>query len=48
MTGNEKSRQIDGTFLINSFGDVDPLAIAQANNLSVDSVLYIVQQLTIP
>jgi hypothetical protein len=30
------------------FGDVQPLAIAQANNLSVDSVLYIGQQLNIP
>jgi len=30
------------------FGDVDPLGIAQANNLSVDSVLYGGQQLNIP
>jgi len=31
-----------------AFGDVQPLAIAQANNLPVDSVLYIGQQLNIP
>jgi peptide/nickel transport system permease protein len=30
------------------FGDVQPLAIAQANNLHVDSALYIGQQLNIP
>jgi ABC-type dipeptide/oligopeptide/nickel transport system permease subunit/LysM repeat protein len=30
------------------FGDVQPLAIAQANNLPVDSALYIGQQLNIP
>ena len=30
------------------FGDVDPLAIAQANNLPVDSGLYVGQQLNIP
>jgi LysM repeat protein len=30
------------------FGDVDPLAIAEANNLPVDSVLYAGQQLNIP
>lgn len=30
------------------FGDMDPLAIAQANNLPVDSVLYAEQQLNIP
>jgi hypothetical protein len=30
------------------FGDVDPLAIAQASNLPVDSVLYVGQQLTVP
>lgn len=30
------------------FGDVDPLAIAQANGLSVDSVLSVGQQLNIP
>lgn len=30
------------------FGDVDPLAIAQANFLPVDSILYLGQQLNIP
>ena len=30
------------------FGDVQPLAIAQANNLPVDSALYVGQQLNIP
>lgn len=30
------------------FGDVDPLAIVQANDLPVDSVLYAGQQLNIP
>jgi peptide/nickel transport system permease protein len=30
------------------FGDVDPLAIAQANDLPVESLLYVGQQLNIP
>jgi len=30
------------------FGDVDPAIIAQANNISVDSTLFVGQQLTIP
>ena len=30
------------------FGDVDPLAIAQANSISIDSTLYVGQQLNIP
>jgi peptide/nickel transport system permease protein len=30
------------------FGDIQPLAIAQANNLPVDSALYVGQQLKIP
>jgi LysM repeat protein len=31
-----------------AFGDVQPLAIAQTNNLPIDSTLYIGQQLNIP
>ena len=31
-----------------AFGDVDPLEIAQANGLSIDSALYVGQQLNIP
>jgi peptide/nickel transport system permease protein len=30
------------------FGDIDPVIIAQANNFSVDSTLFVGQQLTIP
>ena len=30
------------------FGDIDPVIIAQANNISVDSTLFVGQQLTIP
>ncbi|HEX5942042.1 MAG TPA: LysM peptidoglycan-binding domain-containing protein [Anaerolineales bacterium] len=31
-----------------AFGDVDPLAIGQANRISIDSALYVGQQLNIP
>jgi hypothetical protein len=31
-----------------AFGDVDPLAIAQVNGISIDSPLYAGQQLNIP
>jgi hypothetical protein len=34
--------------IVCEFGDVDPLAIAQANQLPVDSILYLGQQLNIP
>jgi hypothetical protein len=30
------------------FGDVDPIAIADANQLTVDSILFVGQQLRIP
>ena len=30
------------------FGDIDPVTIAQLNNLSIDSTLFVGQQLNIP
>ena len=49
-SGNLRSFPPDETLhtIACAFGDIDPLAVAQANRISIDSALYVGQQLNIP